>query len=143
MGNLSVPSNQNIDNQKKRNRKRSKRRGIYCPIHDCYLDSVSQKYPLFASQPGQLQKRGFSRKTAQLLIIDRTAIPLQGEWVEAFWCVHCQRTKWYHVCKVENNYEISLAPPELWQSVSGVIDPNGNPSVSEFTRKQSQTLKYA
>lgn len=131
-----------MGDQPKRNRKRSKRRSIYCPIHACYLDSVSPKYPLFADQAGQLQQRGMSRKNAQLLIADQTAVPLPGEWLEAFWCEHCQRTKWYRVRKLENSYEVSIAPPELWRSVSGVIDPYGNPSVSEFTRKQARMLKY-
>lgn len=129
--------------QRKRNRKRSKRRSIYCPIHGCYLDSVSQKYPLFASQVGQLQQRGISRKNAQLLIADRTAVSLQGEWVEAFWCEHCQATKWYRVRKLDASYIVSIAPPELWQSVSGVIDPHGNPSVGEFTKRQARMMRYA
>ncbi|MGI0484490.1 hypothetical protein ACN4EK_03575 [Pantanalinema rosaneae CENA516] len=138
----SLSSELYTQERRKRNRKRSKRRGIYCPIHACYLDSVSPKYPLFADQPGQLQQRGISRKNAQLLIADQTAVPLQGEWLEAFWCESCQRTKWYRVRKLESSYDVSLAPPELWRSVSGVIDPYGNPSVSEFTRRQARMLKY-
>lgn len=59
-----------------RNRKRSKRRAIYCPIHGCYLDSVSQKYPLFADRPGQLQQRGIGRQTALFLVANKTAVPL-------------------------------------------------------------------
>lgn len=129
--------------QHKRSRKRSKRRSIYCPIHACYLDSVSQKYPLFADRAGQLQQRGIPRKNAQLLIAERTAVPLQGEWLEAFWCDQCQATKWYRVRKLDNSYEVSVAPIELWQSVSGVLHPHGNPSVSEFTKKQSRMLSYA
>lgn len=121
----------------KRNRKRSKRRSIYCPIHACYLDSVSQKYLLFASQISELRQRGISRKNALQLIAELTAVPLQNEWIEAFWCQHCQETKWYHVRKLDTYYAISIAPPELWQSATGVIDPYGNPSVSEFTKRQS------
>ncbi len=126
-----------------RNRKRSKRRAIRCPIHGCYMDSVSQKQSLFADRPGQLQQRGINRKTALMLVANQTAVPLDGEWLEAFWCVECQRTKWYHVRKVDDRtYEISVAPQELWQQVQGVIDPKGNPSVSEFTRRQSRMLGY-
>ncbi|BBD57356.1 hypothetical protein NIES2109_01220 [Nostoc sp. HK-01] len=126
-----------------RNRKRSKRRGIYCPIHGCYLDSVSQKYQIFADKPGQLQQRGMSRRNALILVANRTAVPLEGEWLEAFWCEHCQQTRWYHVRKRdERAYEISLAPQELWQQATGVISSYGNPSVSEFTRRSARDITY-
>jgi hypothetical protein len=122
-----------------RNRKRSKRRAIYCPIHECYLDSMSQKYQLFADTSGQLQQRGMNRKSALMLITNQTAVPLEGEWLEAFWCKQCQQTKWYHVRKGDNRtYTLSVAPRELWQQATGVIDPEGNPSVSEFTRKNAR-----
>ena len=124
-----------------RNRKRSKRRAIYCPIHGCYLDSVSKKYRLFADQAGQLQQRGFSRRAASLLIANHTAVPIQGEWLEAFWCEQCQQKKWYYVRQSDDGtYNITLAPRELWQQVTGVIDPHGNPSVGEFTRTNAKQL---
>ncbi|MGB3637280.1 MAG: hypothetical protein WBA39_06815, partial [Rivularia sp. (in: cyanobacteria)] len=69
-----------------RNRKRSKRRAIYCPVHGCYLHSVSQKYRLFASHPGQLQQKGIGRLHAKILIASQTAVLLEDEWLEAFWC---------------------------------------------------------
>ncbi|MBN3884072.1 MAG: hypothetical protein V7K64_02650 [Nostoc sp.] len=126
-----------------RNRKRSKRRAVYCPVHGSYLDSRSQKYQLFADQPGQLQKRGMSRRSALMLVASQTAVPLEGEWLEAFWCDHCQQTQWYYIRKSdERTYEISIAPQELWRQVAGVIDPQGNPSVGEFTRRQAKVLKY-
>jgi hypothetical protein len=126
-----------------RNRKRSKRRAIYCLIHDCYLESVSQKYPLFADQAGQLQQRGVGRKQAMLLMATKTTVPLQGEWLEAFWCPECQKTVWYHVHKIDNRaYRITPAPVELWQQVAGVIHPEGNPTVGEFTRRQSRLTTY-
>ncbi|NET30428.1 MAG: hypothetical protein F6K19_00235 [Cyanothece sp. SIO1E1] len=126
-----------------RNRKRSKRRAIYCPVHGCYLDSVSRKYRLFADQIGQLQQRGVGRRTALLLMATRTTVALHGEWLEAFWCEHCQEKKWYHVRRHDlHTYELSLAPRELWQQVHGVIHPHGNPSVSEFTRRQAGRNRY-
>ena len=125
-----------------RNRKRSKRRAIYCPIHGCYLDSVSQKYRLYADRAGQLQQRGIGRKNALILVANKTAVPLEGEWLEAFWCDQCQQTKWYHVRKNDRTYEVSLAPQELWEQATGVILPDGNPSVGEFTRRQSRMLRY-
>ncbi len=123
-----------------RNRKRSKRRAIYCPIHGCHIDSVSQKYQLFADRPGQLQKRGIGRRDAQILVASQTAVLIEGEWLEAFWCDQCQQTKWYYIKKRNNTYEVSAVPPELWQQVTGVVDPEGNPSVGEFTRRHSRMV---
>ncbi|NET65894.1 MAG: hypothetical protein F6K63_16465 [Moorea sp. SIO1G6] len=126
-----------------RNRKRSKRRAILCPIHGCYLDSVSQKYRLFADRAGQLQQRGVKQKYALMLIASKTTVALEGEWLEAFWCSQCQESKWYHVCKSGDRiYKVSLAPVELWQQVTGVIDPDGNSSVGEFTRRQSRRIGF-
>jgi len=121
-----------------RNRKRSKRRSIYCPYHGCYLHSVSAKYPLYTESPEALINKGFNRLSALLLVAGNTAVPLQNEWIEAFWCDECQETRWYHIKKIDNTYQVTLAPIHLWQKVSGVIDPHGNPSVSEFTRKQAR-----
>lgn len=126
-----------------RNRKRSKRRAIFCPTHGCYLDSVSPKRTLFADRPGQLQERGVGRKNAILLVATQTTVALDGEWLEAFWCKACQDTKWYHVHKTgDRTYNLSIAPRELWQQANGVIDPKGNPSVSEFTRRHSRMVGY-
>lgn len=133
-----------------RNRKRSKRRGIYCPVHQCYLDSTSRKYSLFADSPEQLQHRGMKRLSALMLIKSCTAIPLSGEWLEEFWCQACQETRWYHVCRSNNPilkggqfiYRLSPAPQELWQQVSGVACVDGNPSVSEFTRRAARNQNH-
>jgi hypothetical protein len=126
-----------------RNRKRSKRRAIYCPIHGSYLDSMSQKYQMFADKAEQLHQHGVNRRSALMLVVTQSAVPIKGKWLEAFWCEQCQQTKWYHICKCEDGtYEISVAPPELWQRVTGVIDPHGNPSVGEFTRRQAQLVGH-
>jgi hypothetical protein len=126
-----------------RNRKRSKRRAIYCPLHCCHLDSVSQKYPLFADKAGQLQERGFSSKRSRLVISSHGTVALTGEWLEAFWCDHCGEKKWYHVCKLgDRGYSVRSAPRELWQQVPGVIQPTGNPTVGEFTRRQARVVKF-
>ncbi|WP_071932319.1 hypothetical protein [Picosynechococcus sp. PCC 8807] len=129
---------QSSTKRRDRHRKRSKRRAIFCPIHQCYLDSVSQKHRIYADQPDHLQSRGLSRRKALLLVATKTTVPLDGEWLEAFWCKCCQETKWYHVRKCDREYQLSLASPELWQQATGVISVQGNPSVSEFTRRQSQ-----
>lgn len=133
-----------------RNRKRSQRRAIYCPIHGCYLDSVSQKYRLFADRPGQLQQRGISRQNAMMLVAKNTTVSLVGEWLEEFWCQACQTSKWYHVKKNQNQksgsqiaiYEVSVASPHMWYQAIGVIDPQGNASVSEFTRRHARRVGY-
>lgn len=132
-----------MQNRSDRNRKRSKRRAIYCPIHSCYLDSASPKYALFADQAEQLQQRGVGRKQAMLLMASKTTVQLNGEWLEAFWCPECQKTEWFYVQKTdERTYEIAPAPAELWQQVAGVIHPQGNPSVGEFTRRQSRMVGH-
>jgi hypothetical protein len=76
-----------------------------------------------------------------MLVASRTAVPIQGEWLEAFWCEQCQQTKWYHVHQSgDRTYKLSLAPQELWQQATGVINPQGNPSVGEFTRRNARKL---
>ncbi len=134
-----------------RNRKRSKRRAIYCLVHECYLHSVSQKYRLFSSCPRQLQQKGIGRQNAKILIASQTAVLLEDEWLEAFWCDECQQTKWYRVEKVGKNsdknagrtsYSISLAPTQLWEQAIGVDEARGNPSVSEFTRRHARMVSY-
>lgn len=124
-----------------RNRKRSKRRDIYCPIHECYIDSVSQKYSLYADKVEQLRQRGLGKLNAQLQIKRQTAVVLENEWLEAFWCDECQKTEWYHVQKRDRTYHLSVASRELWQKATGVNPTDGNPSVGEFTRRQARTLK--
>ncbi len=126
-----------------KNRSRSKRRSIFCPIHDCYLDSVSKKYYLFADRPEQLEARGIDRVTARSSIAFHTTISITGEWLEAFWCDCCRSTRWYYVCKTDpHTYKIEIAPDELWQRVTGVVHPNGNPSVGEFTRREARVKQY-
>lgn len=128
----------------KRNRNRSKRRSIYCPIHDRYLDSVSQKYPLHTTKPEHLQQRGMGRRFALTLIADYGTVTLAGEWLEAFWCDNCQGTQWYHVRRTgAKGCALSPSPEELWSQASGVILQTGNPTVGEFTRRQARQTTFA
>ncbi|MBE9194597.1 hypothetical protein IQ219_04530 [Synechocystis sp. LEGE 06083] len=117
-----------------RHRKRSKRRPIHCPIHGCYLDSVSQKHGLYADQIVQLRSRGYTHKKASLVLGDRPTVSLTGEWLEEFWCPECQSKQWYYVRKEANIYVVTPAPRSLWQTATGVIDPKGNTSVSQYTK---------
>lgn len=125
-----------------KNRKRSKRRGIYCPLHNCYLHSVSQKHPLYANKVEHLQQQGVGKRSALMLIANQSAVTLSNAWLEAFWCDSCQETKWYHIRKVDSTYYVSAVPPELWQRAIGAIDAEGNPSVGEFTRRQARATSY-
>jgi hypothetical protein len=60
------------------------------------------------------------------------------EWLEAFWCQECQQTTWYRVRKSVAGHELSPVPPQLWENTLGTVSPWGNPSVSEFTRRQAR-----
>lgn len=129
--------------QPRRNRNRSKRRSIFCPHHQCHLDSVSQKYPLHTTLPEHLQQRGMGRRVALTVVASLGTVPLTGEWLEAFWCDRCQQSRWYHVHKTgANQYALSTVPSELWMQAAGVILPTGNPTVGEFTRRQARQTTY-
>ncbi len=129
----------NENSKRKRNRNRSKRRPIYCPQHGCYLDSVSCKHPLYADSPEHLQQRGISRFGSKLLLLNNASVPLAGEWLEEFWCQECQQSNWYHVHRSEGNvYTVKLAPAHLWKRATGVINPERNPSVGEYSYRQSR-----
>jgi hypothetical protein len=124
-----------------RNRKRSKRRAIYCPKHGCHIHSVSQKHYIFADQAIHLQQRGVNRIDASLIIANFVTVPIKGEWLEAFWCDECQQKDWYYVRKSEDGqYHLSPAPQEIWMQATGVINPHGNPSVGQFTRNHARQL---
>jgi hypothetical protein len=83
------------------------------------------------------------RRLALTVIAGLGTVPLQGEWIEAFWCDHCQQTQWYHVRKTAaNGYCIGLAPEDLWLQASGVIFPAGNPTVGEFTRRVARQTTF-
>lgn len=121
-----------------RNRKRSKRRAIFCPLHLCYMDSVSPKYAVYADRPEHLQQQGINRLNSQILVAAHTTVPLKGQWIECFWCDECQATAWYHVWQHEREFILKPASQSEWQRATGVINPDGNPSVGEFTRRQAR-----
>jgi hypothetical protein len=123
-----------------RKRKHSKR-AIYCPIHNCYLHSVSQKYLLYADCTEHLQQRGVGKRSARMLIATRGAVTLNDEWLEKFWCSSCQESNWYRVSKSDTSYQCNVAPREMWQRAVGVRDPQGNPSVGQFTRRHAGGTK--
>ncbi len=126
-----------------KNRKRSKCRAIYCLVHGCHLNSVSQKHSLYTDQVKHLQQRGMGRRNALMMTAAQATVVLNNEWLEAFWCDQCQETKWYHIFKCDRTYHISVASQELWQRAIGVLDPDGNPSVGEFTRRNARMTGHS
>ncbi len=133
------------EDRTKRNRNRSKRRQILCPLHGCQMDSVSAKHSIFGDRVEHLQQAGFDRGLANLLMDEHTTISIPGEWLEKFWCLECDQSEWYRVKRYHRpggggaaQYFVEIAAQELWQRVAGVHDPMGNPSVGEFTRKQAK-----
>lgn len=89
------------------NRKRSKRRAIYCPIHSCYLDSVSRKYKV-TSDSSKLKNTCVS-------------VPIKEEWLEAFWCPQCQKKNWYYVRQLDDGtYDVRSYP----QGIRGINSPD-------------------
>lgn len=121
-----------------RNRKRSKRRAIYCPIHNCYLDSVSQKFSIYSNQTSHLKQHGMGKQAARRILEKHSEVVLQNHWLEAFWCEECQDVQWYYIYKNDCDYKVSIPPNDLWERVVGVNDPRGNPSVGEFTLRHSR-----
>lgn len=135
---ICVQRRPNLQRRCDRNRKRSRRREIYCSIHNCYIDSVSQKYSIYSNQSSQLKQLGIGKSASRRILSNHSEVILREHWLEAFWCKECQDVQWYHIRKTGQTYQVSVAPPKLWQRAVGVIDPRGNPSVGEFTQKHSR-----
>lgn len=124
-----------------RKRKRSKRRELLCPRHpEQKLYSVSAKYHLYVTEVCQLMLRGLSkRRSDELLAAFNRVLPLNGEWLECFWCDQCECSSWWHVKRLDpQDYTLSPIPRELWEQATGVIRAEGNPTVSDFSRRQAR-----
>jgi hypothetical protein len=122
-------------------RSRSRRRVLFCPHHpEERLLSVSQKHHLYLTDVGHLVVRGLSRKKAdEILQAHRRVVALTDEWLECFWCESCQSSTWWHVRRHDRlSYSLSVVERELWEQASGVIRPEGNPSVSQFSRREAR-----
>jgi hypothetical protein len=125
-----------------RNRQRSKRKGgrcIRCQEDNCIMQSASRKYPLFANDAVHLRERGVSQRKANLIIQQHQSVPLQDEWLESFWCPACDQKDWFHIKKIKGVFEAGPVTPEMWKCAAGAI-PLGNPSVSEFSQRESKRL---
>lgn len=124
-----------------RPRRRARRRELRCPRHpEQKIFSVSPKHHLYVTDVGQLMLRGLSKRRAdELLAAYRRVLPLSNEWIECFWCDDCGTTSWWHVHRHErHDYSLSTVPRELWEQATGVIRVEGNPTVSQFSRRQAR-----
>lgn len=124
-----------------RPRRRPRRRELCCPLHpEQKIFSVSPKHHLYVTDVGQLMLRGLSKRRAdELLAAYRRVLPLTDEWIECFWCDDCARTSWWHVQRHDRHtYSLNKVPRELWEQATGVIRVEGNPTVSQFSRRQAR-----
>ncbi len=137
----SLPSPELGSGVPPRPRSRSRRRVLFCPHHpEERLLSVSAKYHLYLTDVGHLVLRGLSRKKAdEILQAYRRVVSLTDEWLECFWCESCQSSTWWHVRRHDRlSYSLSVVERELWEQASGVIRPEGNPTVSQFSRRHAR-----
>ena len=121
--------------------RRPSRREIRCPFHpEQLLQSVSPKHHLYLTEAGPLIIRGLSKRRAeQLLAAYRKVLPLADEWLESFWCAQCEASCWWHVKRLgRHKHHLSAVPTQLWEQATGVMRPEGNPTVSQFTRRQAK-----
>ena len=97
-----------------RNRKRSKRRAIYCKIHNCYLQSESPKYrtDLLGVKDTQTKKK----LSEVLLFLSEESVSedVRVAWIELFWCPQCEKRRWYHVMRKDScSYRVTALSDSL------------------------------
>lgn len=130
-----------VTQKKPARQRRPARRELFCPHHpEQRLFSVSAKHHLYLTEAGPLILRGLSKRRAdELLSAYRKVLPLTDEWIERFWCEQCGSSSWWHVRRLDRiSYTISAVPVELWEQATGVVRPEGNPTVSQFTRRHAR-----
>ncbi len=125
--------------ESRKRRRYPSRRELRCPLHGCYLDSCNIRYDLMVNKKGKLEvvdprKRGKPKRKVTL-----KGIIVDDQWLEMCFCPECQKSNLYHVIHLKGCfYEVQFTPFRLWKSVMGGIDPRGNPSVSEFSLRNSR-----
>ena len=126
----------------KRNR-RTKSRELLCPLHpEVKLLGNGKKYFLHLLSPEELRQRGMSDKKAKLIINAYPVLVLSNEWLEELYCVKCQLLQWYYIVKHDKNcYSVSLAKRELWSQVAHVDISEGNPTVSQYTKRNANRFR--
>ena len=81
-----------------------------------------------------------SRKKSILLLAQNATVYLPNEWLEAFWCEECEEKRWYYIKKKEGVHMLLVPLQSHWKRTSGTAYIQGNPSVSEFSRRESKRL---
>ena len=130
-------------NLKSRNR-RVKRRQLFCHKHpEKRIEGNGKKYFLHLLTSEELRTRGFSDKTAKLVINAYPVFVLSNEWLEELFCPECGTNSWCHVIRHDPiQHSVTFAPKELWMQVAHVDPIVPNPSVSEFTRRSSRRTNH-
>jgi hypothetical protein len=127
--------------QEPKSRSRPRRRKLMCPMHPEHkILSVSPKHYLYLTEAGQLVLRGMSRQKAdEVMAAYRQVLPLSNEWLECFWCEACNSATWWHIQR-QDKLEFTILPVsrEIWENASGVIRVEGNPTVSQFSRRSAR-----
>ena len=123
----------------RRNRRRTKRK-LLCPAHPKQvIEGNGRKYYLHLLQPEQLQERGVSSKKAKLVINAYKVLVLSNEWLEELFCPECGRNRWCHITKHDKiAYTVQWAAKDLWKQVANVDITGGNPTVSEYTKRNAR-----
>ncbi|CAK6696797.1 hypothetical protein [Synechococcus sp. CBW1107] len=130
----------NQDQAPKRRRTRPLQRQLFCPAHPQErLFGVGRKYFLHLLTPEQLKQRGMSDRKAKLVIQAYPVLVLSNEWLEELFCGCCGTSRWCHVTKHDRvRHTVRWAPRELWEQVAHVDPVVANPSVSQFSQRESR-----
>ena len=140
LGDDSPADVQHLSARPPRVRQRSRKRELFCPAHPQQrVEGNGQKYFLHLLTPEELKARGMSDKKAQLVINAYPVLVLTNEWLEELFCPKCGGNRWCHVVKHDRvNHTVRWAPRELWEQVAHVDPIVANPTVSEYTRRESR-----